>query len=42
MRLVFESALELMSCTRIGTFTMAPGGQSKGPPPMVKKVREIF
>ena len=32
-RLVFESALELMGSTRVGTFTMGEGGQSKGPPP---------
>eukprot|EP00873_Tetraselmis_striata_P036146 jgi/Tetstr1/456410/TSEL_043144.t1 len=41
-RLVFESALELMSCTQVGTFEMAPSGKSKGPPPAVKKVLSMF
>jgi len=31
IRLVFESALELMGQTQIGTFQMAPDGKSKGP-----------
>lgn len=41
LRLVFESALELMSCTQIGTFQMDPSGKQKGPPPAVKKVRPL-
>ncbi|WIA37068.1 hypothetical protein OEZ86_014043 [Tetradesmus obliquus] len=40
--LVFESALELMGQTRIGSFTMDPSGKSKGPPPAVKKVLGLF
>eukprot|EP00879_Flechtneria_rotunda_P015094 GHRR01015774.1.p1 GENE.GHRR01015774.1~~GHRR01015774.1.p1 ORF type:complete len:899 (+),score=287.59 GHRR01015774.1:2958-5654(+) len=40
--LVFESALELMGQTRIGSFTMDPSGKSKGPPPAVKKVLSLF
>ncbi|KAL3147924.1 Magnesium chelatase, variant 2 [Trebouxia sp. C0010 RCD-2024] len=43
VRLVFESALELMSSTQIGTFQMgASGGKSKGPPPAVKKLLGLF
>mmetsp|Transcript_27930 Transcript_27930/g.78984 ORF Transcript_27930/g.78984 Transcript_27930/m.78984 type:complete len:1563 (-) Transcript_27930:449-5137(-) len=42
VRLVFESALELMSCTQVGSFEMAPSGKSKGPPPAVKKVLSMF
>lgn len=42
IRLVFESALELMSCTQVGTFQMDPSGRSKGPPPAVKKVLSMF
>ncbi|KAL0032609.1 hypothetical protein WJX77_010520 [Trebouxia sp. C0004] len=43
LRLVFESALELMSATQIGTFQMgSPGGKSKGPPPAVKKLLGLF
>ncbi|KAK9811539.1 hypothetical protein WJX72_005618 [[Myrmecia] bisecta] len=42
VRLVFESALELMGCTQIGTFQMDPSGKSKGPPPAVKKVLSLF
>ncbi|KAF5843563.1 hypothetical protein DUNSADRAFT_12825 [Dunaliella salina] len=41
LRFVFESALELMSCTKVGGFSMA-GGQQKGPPPAVKKVLSLF
>jgi hypothetical protein len=42
VRLVFESALELMSYTQVGSFNMkqGPGGEKKGPPPAVKKVRQ--
>ncbi|KAL4458671.1 hypothetical protein ABPG75_013536 [Micractinium tetrahymenae] len=42
VRLVFESSLELMECTQVGGFKMAPGGKSKGPPPAVKKVLSLF
>ncbi|KAK9843478.1 hypothetical protein WJX81_004582 [Elliptochloris bilobata] len=42
VRLVFESALELMGCTQIGTFQMDPSGKSKGPPPAVKRVLSLF
>ncbi|DBA83121.1 TPA: Magnesium chelatase [Trebouxia sp. C0005] len=43
LRLVFESALELMSATQIGTFQMgSTGGKSKGPPPAVKKLLGLF
>ena len=42
MRLAFESALELMAETRLGTFKMDPSGKSKGPPPAVKKVLSLF
>ncbi|KAK9800208.1 hypothetical protein WJX73_009512, partial [Symbiochloris irregularis] len=42
VRLVFESALELMSTTQIGSFQMDPSGKSKGPPPAVKKVLSLF
>ena len=38
-RLVFESALELMGSTQVGTFTMGAGGQSKGPPPAGARCR---
>ncbi|XRB01360.1 magnesium-chelatase subunit ChlH [Pycnococcus provasolii] len=43
-RLVFESALELMSSTRIGTFTMKPpkDGKKAGPPPAVKAILSKF
>ena len=41
-RFVFESALELMSLTKIGTFTMAPKGKSQGAPPAVKKLLSLF
>lgn len=40
--LVFESALELMGCTRLGSFQLDPSGKSKGPPPAVKKVLSLF
>lgn len=41
---VFESALELMSLTRVGSFTMASsgGGKSQGAPPVVKKLLSLF
>lgn len=46
IRLVFESALELMSTTQLGSFNMAQapggGGQKAGPPPVVKKVLSMF
>ena len=42
VRLVFESALELMSTTQVGTFQMAPGGKKAGPPPAVKKLLGLF
>lgn len=41
-RLIFESALELMSMTQVGTFTMGSGGQSQGPPPAVKALLSKF
>ena len=39
-RFVFESALELMSTTSVGSFEMkpAPDGQKAGPPPAVKAI----
>eukprot|EP00892_Ulva_mutabilis_P009150 jgi/Ulvmu1/6607/UM003_0244.1 len=43
LRFVFESALELMSETRVGAFEMAaPGGKKAGPPPAVKKLLGLF
>ena len=43
LRFVFESALELMSCTNVGSFQMAaPGGKKAGPPPAVKAVLSKF
>ena len=43
LRFVFESALELMSCTSVGSFQMAaPGGKKAGPPPAVKAVLSKF
>lgn len=43
LRFVFESALELMSCTSVGSFQMAaPGGKKAGPPPAVKAVLAKF
>ncbi|GAX76816.1 hypothetical protein CEUSTIGMA_g4262.t1 [Chlamydomonas eustigma] len=44
VRLVFESALELMGSTQIGSFNMAPNpsGEKKGPPPIVQKVLSMF
>ena len=44
VRLVFESALELMSLTRVGTFEMKPkaDGSKAGPPPAVKAVLSKF
>ena len=43
-RFVFESDLELMSMTRVGTFTMAmkEPGKKAGPPPAVKKILSLF
>ena len=41
-RFVFESALELMSLNKIGTFTMEPKGKSQGAPPAVKKLLSLF
>ena len=40
-RLIFESALELMSSTRVGTFTMAGGGPA-GPPKPIKALLSRF
>jgi hypothetical protein len=42
VRLVFESALELMSETKVGSFQMAEGGKTSGPPPAVKKLLGLF
>ncbi|KAG1670953.1 hypothetical protein FOA52_011388 [Chlamydomonas sp. UWO 241] len=44
VRIIFESALELMSCTQIGSFNMTPqpGGGKQGPPPVVQKVLSLF
>lgn len=44
IRLCFESALELMSVTRVGSFSMAQQapGKKSGPPPIVKKVLGLF
>lgn len=42
VRFVFESALELMSCTQVGSFDMSTGGERKGPPPVVKKLLGMF
>lgn len=41
-RFVFESALELMSMTNVGSFNMASQGKSKGAPPAVKKLLSLF
>jgi len=43
-KFIFESALELMSSTRVGEFEMKPksGGKKAGPPPAVKKVLGLF
>ena len=43
-RFVFESALELMSTTSVGSFEMkpAPDGQKAGPPPAVKAILSKF
>ena len=42
-RFVFESALELMSLTQVGTFNMASQGKkSQGAPPAVKKLLSLF
>ncbi len=43
-RLVFESALELMSSTKVGTFSMASSssGQKQGMPPAVKSLLSKF
>lgn len=43
LRFAFESALELMSETRVGEFEMvAPKGKKAGPPQAVKKLLELF
>lgn len=42
LRFIFESALELMSSTRVGDFQMQAGGKKSGPPPAVKKVLSLF
>jgi len=42
LRFIFESSLELMSCTKVGGFAMAAGGKAAGPPPAVKKVLSMF
>lgn len=45
LRFIFESALELMSMTQIGTFSMASSQSEKkssGAPPIVKKVLSLF
>ena len=43
LRFAFESALELMSETRVGEFEMAaPKGKKAGPPAAVKKLLELF
>ncbi|GFR42159.1 hypothetical protein Agub_g3011 [Astrephomene gubernaculifera] len=49
VRLVFESALELMACNKVGSFTMGGGGGGGaaakgpgGPPPAVKKLLSMF
>ncbi len=43
-KFIFESALELMSSTRVGEFEMKPSpeGKKAGPPPAVKKVLGLF
>ena len=43
-KFVFESALELMSTTSVGSFEMkpAPDGQKAGPPPAVKAILAKF
>ena len=43
-KFIFESALELMSSTRVGEFEMRPSpeGKKAGPPPAVKKVLGLF
>lgn len=42
VRFVFESSLELMGLTQVGSFQMTSGGQRSGPPPAVKKVLSMF
>jgi len=41
-RLIFESATELMSYNRIGSFSMESGNQLAGPPPAVKAILSKF
>ncbi|GMH35161.1 hypothetical protein BSKO_03029 [Bryopsis sp. KO-2023] len=41
LRFIFESALELMSMTKIGSFQMASGKKAEAPP-IVKKVLGLF
>jgi magnesium chelatase subunit H len=44
VKFAFESALELMSETKVGEFEMkpAPDGRKAGPPPAVKKILQLF
>jgi hypothetical protein len=42
VRFCFESALELMSETKVGDFTMGGSGQMAGPPPAVKAILSQF
>ena len=44
VRFCFESALELMACTQVGGFTMAPsaGSASSGPPAPIKALLKQF
>ncbi|QDZ18489.1 subunit H of magnesium-chelatase [Chloropicon primus] len=44
VRFVFESDLNLMGMTQVGTFTMAmkDPGKKAGPPPAVKKILSLF
>lgn len=41
IRFIFESALELMSCTKVGDFSMAGGG-GKGAPPAVRSMLSML
>ncbi|GIM01458.1 hypothetical protein Vretimale_6174, partial [Volvox reticuliferus] len=48
VRMIFESALELMSCNKVGSFQMGGGngadapGKAPGPPAAIKKVLSMF
>lgn len=42
VRLVFESSLELMSKTQIGSFQMNPSGKAAGPPAPIKAILSKF